>query len=880
MSHAATVLRRLVVVLTGALLVAAATTAAAQASYGEIGRFGGVRGTEPGQFEAREAAAIGVDPGTNSVFVVDMPDEENEFRIQKFEDIGGKYQVVASARFKPVDDELGKGEENLDTVDGVAIDTKLKRLYVLANEPRSEKKTTIDVEDEAAAELFAFSTEQVGTSLEPAVPGDKEGLLASTKVLKPLSNKQGESLLEPNGIAVDPANDDVILLGKEENTKFESLTALEQVTDTGTLGSRWVDKDNYFEGEANSPAVSASGDIYVDDGFGHELGVSEIAEIPSSFNDSVGPKALPGTVFREAEEKLTVFPGEPPTEFGGSLSIGPEGTIYTKAGIKQQIEGQPEFAYPGVIEFNEKGEEEGWTGGQSAASGGGKCTISETPAAQIAAGSGHDVFVYSDNLEAPTIIEFGPGGTGCPVGSVTAPVATVNNQLVLEETKIPIADSVTLSSTLRQANALSVEWEFGDGAKATVSTREGQKTEVTHQFVEAGPLTVTEKIHTDDLQTPELVVTRKINIQPPEAVTGTRAEVEPGVTRTTAKLAGTVNPEGVPVSECYFEYGTSTSYGSKAACVPGTLGSGTAPVAVSASLAGLAEGTLYDYRLVAKYVGGTSDGANQTFSTLPAPTATTGAASSPTGQTTATLNATVNPGGVAVTKCEFLYGKSTSYGSSVPCSSLPGSGTSAVPVSASLTGLTANTTYHFEIVASNAGWTSEGKDEKLVTAPVTSGGGEPPPTTTTTTATTTGTLEVLPSTTVQQPAPDVTLVGGAASVSSAGAFTLKVSCPTGDTSCTGTLTVKTLKAVVASVGHGAKSKAAILTLATGAFTVAGGQVKTVTLHLSSPGRTLLAHAHVLSVRVTILAHNTADATHTGTATVTLRPAKPAAKHHH
>jgi hypothetical protein len=876
MPHPVSVLRRLSAVLAGAMLVAAATAAAAQASYGEIGRFGGVRGAGAGQFEAKEAAAIGVDPENNSVFVVDLPDENNEFRIQKFEDIGGKYKVVATARFKPKDDELK--EEEFDTVDGVAIDTKLKRLYVLSNEIRSAKKATIDVEDEAASELYAFSTEQVGETLEPAVPGDEEGLLASQKVLKTLSNKQGEALLEPNGIAVDPANDDVIILGKEENAQHEELTALEQVTDTGTLGSRWVDNEDYFEGEANSPAVSANGSIYVDDGFGHELGVSEIAEIPSSFNDAVGPKALPGTVFSEATEKLAVFPGNPETLYGGSLSIGPEGTIDTRASIAQQIEGQPEFAYQGVVEFNEKGEEEGWTGGQSAASGGGKCTISETPAAEIAAGSDHDVFVYSDALEEPTIIEFGPGGSGCPTGSAATPVASVNNQPILEEEQIPIADQVTLSSTLRQANALSVEWKFGDGTEKTVSTRQGQKTEVTHQFVEAGPLTMTEKIHTDNLQTPELVVTRKIKIQPPVAVTGTRAEVEPSATKTSAKLVGTVNPEGVPVSECYFEYGTSTAYGSTAACV-GTLGSGTSPVAVSASLPTLTEGTLYDYRLVAKYAGGVSEGSNQTLSTQPEPVVVT-SASAPIGQTTATLNASVTPGGVAVTKCEFLYGTSTSYGASAPCSSLPGAGTSAVPVSASLTGLTANTTYHFKIVASNAGWTSEGKDEKFTTAaappppppppPPPSPGPEP------------GTGGVLPSIVVNPPAvPDATLASNSTTVSASGSFTLKVSCPAGETSCAGTLTLKTLTAVVASTAHAAKGKkkATILTLATGAFSVPGGQVKTVTLHLSSQARALLARTHSVTARVTIVAHDTAGATHATIVNVTLKAAKAAAKHH-
>ncbi len=97
-----------------------------------------------------------------------------------------------------------------------------------------------------------------------------------------------------------------------------------------------------------------------------------------------------------------------------------------------------------------------------------------------------------------------------------------------------------------------------------------------------------------------------------------------------------------------------------------------------------------------------------------APAVTTKAASS-LAQTSATLNATVNPNGGEVTKCEFEYGTTTSYGQSAPCSSLPGSGSSPVAVSASVTGLTTNTTYHFRIQATNASGTSKGLDETFTT---------------------------------------------------------------------------------------------------------------------------------------------------------------------
>jgi hypothetical protein len=122
--------------------------------------------------------------------------------------------------------------------------------------------------------------------------------------------------------------------------------------------------------------------------------------------------------------------------------------------------------------------------------------------------------------------------------------------------------------------------------------------------------------------------------------------------------------------------------------------------------------------------------------------------------------------------------------------------------------------------------------------------------------------------------PDATIADTSLSVASSGAFVVKIECPAGETSCTGTITVRTLKAVIAGVpGREAKQKASVLTLASGSFTVAGGQTKAVTLHLSATARHLLARSHVLSARATIVAHDPAGGTHTGQTIVTLRAPK-------
>jgi len=124
--------------------------------------------------------------------------------------------------------------------------------------------------------------------------------------------------------------------------------------------------------------------------------------------------------------------------------------------------------------------------------------------------------------------------------------------------------------------------------------------------------------------------------------------------------------------------------------------------------------------------------------------------------------------------------------------------------------------------------------------------------------------------------PDAKLASTALAASASGSVTIKVSCPAGESSCSGTVTLRTLDAVSASAGRTAKAKKAILTLASGSFTVAGGKVKTVTLHLSAEARKLLERSHKLRVRATIVARDPAGASHKTEAIATLRA--PRARH--
>ena len=102
------------------------------------------------------------------------------------------------------------------------------------------------------------------------------------------------------------------------------------------------------------------------------------------------------------------------------------------------------------------------------------------------------------------------------------------------------------------------------------------------------------------------------------------------------------------------------------------------------------------------------------------PTVTTGSVTSVT-SSSATLNGTVNPNGLSTTYY-FNYGTTTSYGSTT-ASANAGSGTSDVSVSTDVIGLSANTTYHIRIVATNSAGTSYGSDQSFTTLTDAGGGG-------------------------------------------------------------------------------------------------------------------------------------------------------------
>jgi len=215
-----------------------------------------------------------------------------------------------------------------------------------------------------------------------------------------------------------------------------------------------------------------------------------------------------------------------------------------------------------------------------------------------------------------------------------------------------------------------------------------------------------------------------------------------------------------------------------------------------------------DQRGAARPVGAACDaGAYQ----VAAPSLTGASASATT--TSATIAASVNPN-VQDTTVVVNYGRTQHYGSSTAPQHL-GAGNAAVPVTAALSALTPNATYHFQVVATNADGRSTSGDTVFITRPEL--------TASITRASTLG------------PALSLTIACGGGS---------------GHGTCAGK--IRLTAPVVTKRAHAGRAKAPkALTVAAGSYSVNAGSLVTVRVKLNRQGRTLLTEHYSLASTVTL-----------------------------
>ena len=186
----------------------------------------------------------------------------------------------------------------------------------------------------------------------------------------------------------------------------------------------------------------------------------------------------------------------------------------------------------------------------------------------------------------------------------------------------------------------------------------------------------------------------------PPTVTSSAATA---VSANSATFNGTFGANGLN-SGYYFQYGTTTSYGTLSTTNGVAASKSTSSVSFTAN--NLTMGTLYHYQLVGTNSAGMVKGADETFTT----TQPKIISQADTGLTTtsATLETTVNPEAMD-TSVQFVYGFTTNYGSATPGVDV-GSGTSNVGVTNTISYLFNGCTYHYAVVLSGGFGTITGAD--------------------------------------------------------------------------------------------------------------------------------------------------------------------------
>lgn len=118
--------------------------------------------------------------------------------------------------------------------------------------------------------------------------------------------------------------------------------------------------------------------------------------------------------------------------------------------------------------------------------------------------------------------------------------------------------------------------------------------------------------------------------------------------------------------------------------------------------------------------------------------------------------------------------------------------------------------------------------------------------------------------------PDAQLLATALVADPAATVVLRVSCPAGESSCAGTVTLCTLSAFTVTSTRTRRRRRIAVTVGACRFAIAGGRSATCDVRLSAVARELLAHVHELRVAATTVAHDPAGGSHVSRQLATLR----------
>lgn len=495
-------------------------------SLGELGKVGEF-GQGAGQFHYPTDLAVDPDEA-NSVFVLDEPESKKpggiaeKARVQKFESTsGGPVGPKASVEIAtPYIEE--NGEELGHSVAMIAVDPALGRLYLLLGRELSSGEYT-------PLQIDAYSTSNLQPVSEVDVGGE-----AGDYYDFPTAGAEGY-LVEPQDMTVEPATHAIVVLGSDgaDHTEIVRIATSGPKDTTGAFhsGEEYIDSTEALSNTNIATGIAAGveeGVLYVTtpslaSGLGGEPGVAKLLT-----SGSYTLKQPHITLLRKIEslEKPELTGGQEGSDGhdlpGAQIAVTPEGgTVYAEA-VSETGSAGTEGNYELVGISSTTGAREVVYGG--AASGSSRCRIGSDRFA-VAAGSGGIVYALNDgNWSAGKqtafgfdLLEFGPGGGGCPVPTTSieidkssAPARVEKGAEVKFEASAPSngEEASKLVWSAEGPEAFTTEVSGAAGKQAVLTT--------THRFLKPGDYTVKLEMDvTPESYGPVPTVTKTIEVTAP-----------------------------------------------------------------------------------------------------------------------------------------------------------------------------------------------------------------------------------------------------------------------------------------------------------------------------------------------------------------------------
>lgn len=477
--------------LTGTLFLLLVFSAGASAEVAGQLESWGATGTGSGQFnDPSPCAVFGVDPVDGSVYAGDSAPAKSGFcRIQKFS---------ASGAFKGSTTIQIESSGTIDhALRGIAVDHANERFYLIRNNGN------------LAGEVLPYST----------TPNGSQELVANSGLPLPTAT---EAIKNPEGIAVDPANGDLVLIGL--NSTGEHVVIL-RISKAGAVKDRFDESGTELHKAgrlARSIAVGSGGKTYTLTGGVSKEGkkftrawelpadLSEVNEVPG-FAEAAEAEAWPRGLVSESEASSAV---------GTQIAVSPDGqTLYFK---ENEVPSTPEE--PGgvlVRAFSLSGKKTTFIyGGGAYKKGTGACAIGTSGAPLGAVGTKVVLFDHAHTSEEetnygpPRVVTFGPGGSGC-VPSAHFKVGPVGGATKGEKVGFDAEESDLAGNSLE-----SYEWDFGDGTMVTVEGEGGEPASPTtsHRFLAPGEYTVKLKLNLTNAAADPPLVEQKVVVAPASPV--------------------------------------------------------------------------------------------------------------------------------------------------------------------------------------------------------------------------------------------------------------------------------------------------------------------------------------------------------------------------